>query len=330
MSCDHWKPSRGCKCHGRQLPKRLTQVNQNTIFPEEYVRSKQTISSSNVSGSFRFSKRVLYVLWCHRFISHCQDWDLYSQRSPSHHRFLRLSFCILILIVGSLHIDTWLVATQRFFLFSPLFGEDFHFHLYFFKWVENHQLDTVLIYLFTFVFARGGGWSCWVFWAWYRNRTCQLGETWYLIINLTYANFREKLTTSWRLQECDNEHIMEVYCKDIKQDNPVSSSIHHWTYRSWMSFAYTCLYTFVLVQQHVEPTESEDIPVGLLCLLVGFCGIASGVMQSNLSWRWKWLHKINCGGIQHLKGCHVGWESIFLLANKMISWGLDSICETWF
>ena len=32
----------------------------------------------------------------------------------------------------------------------------------------------------------------------------------------------------------------------------------------------------------VEPAESEDIPVGLLCLLVGFCGIASGVMQSNL------------------------------------------------
>lgn len=59
-----------------------------------------------------------------------------------------------------------------------------------------------------------------------------------------------------------------------------------------LSIICTCLYTFVLVQHHVEPTESEDIPVGLLCLLVGFCGIASGVMQSNLFWRWKWLHKI--------------------------------------
>ena len=235
-------------------------------------------------------------------------------------------------------LDRW-IASHRYlaggnskifyFHLDSIWGR-FPFSLIFFSNGLKPPTRYCTYIFFHFCFCSGRGLVMLSFWAWYRNRTCQLGETWYPIINLTYANFREKLTTSWRLQECDNEHIMEVYCKDIKQDNPVSSSIHHWTYRSWMSFAYTCLYTFVLVQQHVEPTESEDIPVGLLCLLVGFCGIASGVMQSNLSWRWKWLHKINCGGIQHLKGCHVGWESIFLLANKMISWGLDSICETWF
>jgi len=156
-------PSRGYKCHGGQLPKRLTQVNQNTIFPEEYVRSKQTISSSNVSGSFRFNrfdKRVLYVLWRHRFISHCQDWDLYSQRSPPHHRFLRLSFCILILIVGSLHIDTWLVATQRFFIFTSTLGKISIFTYIF----SNGLVQPATRYLFFhFCFLLGfRGWSCWV------------------------------------------------------------------------------------------------------------------------------------------------------------------------
>ena len=78
---------------------------------------------------------------------------------------------------------------------------------------------------------------------------------------------KEKLTvqTSWWLQECDNDTwwlIIRTSSNTIL-DHPLSLDLQ-------------------IMNVPVEPAESEDIPVGLLCLLVGFCGIASGVMQSNL------------------------------------------------
>ena len=107
---------------------------------------------------------------------------------------LRLSFCILILIVGSLHIDTWLVATQRFFIFTSTLGKISIFtYIFQMGWV-NHQLDTYFFHLWLFVgFPRLVHVEFW--YAWYRNRR------WKTLLNRLPW---EKLTASWRLQECDN------------------------------------------------------------------------------------------------------------------------------
>ena len=83
----------------------------------------------------------------HRFISHCQDWDLYSQRSPSHHRFFEV-------VILHPDLDRWIAShrylgggNSKIFYFHLYFGEDFHFHLYFFKWVGSttNYIDTCFL-----------------------------------------------------------------------------------------------------------------------------------------------------------------------------------------
>ena len=115
---------------------------------------------------------------------------------PPHHRFFEV-------VILHPDLDRWIAShrylgggNSKIFYFHLYFGEDFHFHLYFFKWVGSttNYIDT---YFFHFCFLLGFPRLVHVeFWyAWYRNRR------WKTLLNRLPW---EKLTASWRLQECDN------------------------------------------------------------------------------------------------------------------------------